>query len=187
MLLGKLTPKSVGVLWRAGYSVWLAAGVLTPDRGTRMCRMYVQQETVISDISGTVRNQDGAVLGNIEVRIYQQLSGGNWGEVRSVYSNSSGVYTTGPLETGLYRLRFLDPAGVYAFEYYGDQTTLAAASDIPVVGAPVPNVNVVLGVGGKIAGSVRMYDGQMPGMYTVNVYQFDGAGGSTRSGRWFPV
>ena len=63
-------------------------------------------------------------------------------------------------------LRFLDQSGVYAFEYYSNATSLADATPLNVPqDTAVSNVNVVLGVGGKITGSVRMYDGQTPGMY----------------------
>ncbi len=186
MLLGKLTPKFVcfcgalaivcGLLLAL---IPLAARADVPDA--------VQQAATISDISGTVRNQAGTGLASIQVTIYRQQPGGSWGEVRSVSTGTSGAYTTGPLETGLYRLRFLDPAGVYAFEYYGDQTTLAAASDIPVVGVPVPNEDVVMVAGGAIKGNVRMYDGQTELSFMVNVYQLDGTGWQYLFMRSFPT
>ena len=186
MLLGRLTPKFV----RFCGALAIVYGLLltmTPLGARADVPVQMEQGAIIVEISGMVRNVAGVGLGDIEVRIYRQQPDGNWGEVRSAYSDNSGAYATGPLETGLYRLRFFDPAGVYAFEYYGDQTTLAAASDIPVVGAAVPNVDVVLAAGGKITGSVRMYDGQIASSYMVSVYQSDGTGWQYLFMKWFPV
>lgn len=72
---------------------------------------------VTGSISGTVTSTvGGTALAGIEVRA-QRDSDTGW---HTVVTNASGTYTFSGLADGSYLVRFFDPAGDYATEYWDD-------------------------------------------------------------------
>ena len=127
-------------------------------------------------IAGTVTGPGGIPLSGIHVTVFQQQIGGGWQEVRSSTTNAGGKYTVTPLETTIHRVRFQDPAGVYAFEYYGNVVTLDTAADVSVPGYLVTGVDAELATGGQITGSLSMFDDGYPesSMAGLNVQFLNG-------------
>ena len=156
----------------AARDVVVTAGSATPD-----INLVLGDEK--SRISGHVTAQDGSSLANIRVTAYlasSWMGGESWMEVRSTSTNATGDYSMAALDAGAYALRFSDPNGTYAFEYYNNAAALAGTARIDVAqDTAVTGINVVLELGGSITGRVEMYDGQAPGMGSVIVYQWDGA------------
>ncbi len=76
------------------------------------------------------------------------------------FTDAAGRYTIGGLAEGRYRLRFSDPAGVYATTYYTNFQFLDAATSIVLSDSQViSNLNVTLPHGGALQGNVHLYTG----------------------------
>ncbi|MGB0385327.1 MAG: carboxypeptidase regulatory-like domain-containing protein, partial [Ardenticatenaceae bacterium] len=125
-------------------------------------------------ISGSVTAADGTSLSDIEVTAYREQPWG-WDYVQSTSTDASGSYQLLNLGSAIYRLRFRDNSGAYAFEYYNDALTLDEADDIAVTGEIVPNMNAELSLAGHIAGTAMMFDGQVPGYGGVDLYHSNGS------------
>ena len=82
-------------------------------------------------ITGTVTGGGGA-LEDVSVTVYEPDGSGGWEQVSYVYTDASGAYDLGGLDTGSYRVEFQDWSGDYARECYNDKPTLRAAADVPV-------------------------------------------------------
>lgn len=82
-------------------------------------------------MSGRVSRPDGEPLAGIEVEVYRN-DGGNWALVRRDYSNSLGFYTIAGLSAGVYRVRFLDPVGIFGTEYYDNVADIDNATDVVI-------------------------------------------------------
>ena len=136
------------VYWCCTFVMCALLGLALAPLSAQATALYNPDEAT-NGIHGVVRNEAGNPLADIQVTVYQQQSMLGWMEVRAARTNSSGEYATGALDTGLYRLRFIDTTYVYAYEFYNNQFTLSAAEDIPVAGDPVTGKDVVLTVGGQ--------------------------------------
>lgn len=82
-------------------------------------------------MTGRVSRPSGEPLAGIEVGVYRD-DGVNWELVRRDYSTSTGFYTINGLSAGAYRVKFLDPAGIYDTKYYNNATSIESATDILV-------------------------------------------------------
>ncbi len=126
-------------------------------------------------ISGTVTSHDGAPLSDVEVTALMNQPDGSWQAFRFATTDAAGHYAVVPLDTAIYRLRFWDNSGVYAFEYYSDALSLETASDVPIIGDMVTGIDASLSPAGYISGTVTMFDGQPPDWARVDLYVYNGS------------
>ncbi|MCU1534852.1 MAG: hypothetical protein JWR53_1333 [Glaciihabitans sp.] len=111
-------------------------------------------------IAGTVSLPSGSLAAGLSVTIAKELSG-NFSDVASVKTSSSGGFSFTGLATGLYSVHF--PATATSFEQYlGGESSQAASALAEVDTTPAPAttfVNVVLAAGGTITGKVAKPSG----------------------------
>ncbi|MFL6088824.1 MAG: carboxypeptidase regulatory-like domain-containing protein [Aeromicrobium sp.] len=115
-------------------------------------------------ISGTVtKTAGGAPLPGIVVEAYTAAGELAAGELEnSELTGPDGTYVIDSLAAGSYRLRFRDPDGTYATEFFTNKASLATADPIAVgVGAKLTGKNADLGPStpGHITGRVTKQDG----------------------------
>lgn len=117
---------------------------------------------VTGSISGTVTSTvGGTALAGIEVRA-QRDSDTGW---HTVVTNASGAYTFSGLAEGSYLVRFFDPAGDYATEYWDDARDSLGAQRVAVVdGSAHPGVDAALAPTptSSISGTVTRADDGTP-------------------------
>ncbi|MGD2202765.1 MSCRAMM family protein [Microbacterium maritypicum] len=117
---------------------------------------------VTGSISGTVTSTvGGTALAGIEVRA-QRDSDTGW---HTVVTNASGTYTFSGLADGSYLVRFFDPAGDYATEYWDDARDSLGAQRVAVVdGSAHPGVDAALAPTptSSISGTVTRADDGTP-------------------------
>ena len=139
-------------------------------------------DSVAPDAPGSIAGvvTDGTLpLAGIQVTAFQLSPYGTWQSSRAAQTNAAGEYKIGLLGAGVYRLLFRDPTGVLAQTYYPGVTTIETAADIPVAGNNVANINVTLGAGGWITGTVTSVasstqatdGGSLPSNFAVEAYQ----------------
>jgi 5-hydroxyisourate hydrolase-like protein (transthyretin family) len=136
----------------------------------------VQHQTLNrgGQISGILTAIDsGKPLANVAVSIYDS----NNRFVHSTATNSAGVYMTGGLPDGQYRLFFVPEwngnAAAYIREFYNDQASLAAAQTVTIAGLNrVTGVNATLVLGGRVAGRVTAAESGQA-LANVDVYVLD--------------
>ncbi|MFN8490166.1 MAG: carboxypeptidase regulatory-like domain-containing protein [Caldilineaceae bacterium] len=127
--------------------------------------LFITQQTMADEksvspdapgsISGVVTDHAGVPLPGIVITAFQQTNNyGLWQVVRVVQTDQTGAYRISLLSAGLYRLFFSDPSGALAQIYYPNATVIDTGADIPVAGNAVKNVNMALGLGGRITGTV---------------------------------
>jgi branched-chain amino acid transport system substrate-binding protein len=108
-------------------------------------------------MSGTVTDESTSdPLSGIDVCAYE---GPDWdgGEspVGCDTTDGSGAYSIGSLPEGDYLVKFQDPSGTYAFEWYNDKLSASSADLVAVIGgANTPGIDAALGPGGSISGTV---------------------------------
>jgi hypothetical protein len=104
-------------------------------------------------ISGTVTGTGGIPLGNIQVQASASSGPNFWAEETSV---SNGLYRV-LAPAGSYTLMFVDPTSAYLSGYYsigGFTTVLGSATSITVGSSDVSGINLQLGKGHFIRGTV---------------------------------
>ena len=124
-------------------------------------------------ISGTVTvASGGAPLAGAWVIASRKVAEG-WYESWGTETGPDGTYVLGGLDTGTYRVEFVDPSGVCAFEYYKGKNTLAKANPVTVMrGTTTPKIDAALGPAGHIAGTVTAAaDGAPLGAVWVTAYR----------------
>ncbi|MBM4029500.1 MAG: hypothetical protein FJ280_29500, partial [Planctomycetes bacterium] len=128
-------------------------------------------------ITGTVTAADGATpLPNIRVSVYRYQCGSRaW--VLDTNTDGAGQYAAAGLEAGTYQVRYTDPGGVYATEWYDDSPTSVGADEVVVAtGGTTAGINAALAERGRIAGLVTGADGVTPlAGITVEVYSQGGS------------
>ncbi len=122
-------------------------------------RAHADENIVVPDapgsIAGIVTNGvTGAPLAGIEITVFQQLNPGGWQQIRVLLTDASGAYKATLLGAGIYRILASDPKGVLAQTYYAGATVLELATDVPVAGVNVKDINLQLGLGGGITGTI---------------------------------
>jgi 5-hydroxyisourate hydrolase-like protein (transthyretin family) len=125
-------------------------------------------------VTGTVSDESGNPLSGINVGVYAD-DGGSWKQASHGTTNALGQYDAGSLQTGNYRVKFTDPSGIYAFEYYDDVPYIDDSADVAVtVGSATPDIDAQLGIAGHVTGTVT--DGTIPlSDIQVNVYHWTGS------------
>lgn len=128
-------------------------------------------------IIGEVSASDGVTpLAGIRVTAYLQVSSVDWQVAGIAFTNSTGEYSIGGLETGIYRAKFEDDTGNYALEYYDNQTTFALASNFQVIdGQPTPNINASMEQAGKIAGTITLVGGEAATDVVASAWAYSGS------------
>src|SRR6476469_8548516 len=90
-------------------------------------------------IKGTVTSESGTPLVGIKVSTLADPSGtGQWVAVDDALTDVTGHYNVGKLDDGVYRVRFDDPAGTYASEFYNDAATIEAATPVDLTNGGMP-------------------------------------------------
>ena len=75
---------------------------------------------VASRIAGVMKKPNGKPLLGIKVAALKK-TGGGWKTAGMATSNAKGKYVVGSLPAGTYRIKFMDPTGVYVNEFFKDQ------------------------------------------------------------------
>jgi Carboxypeptidase regulatory-like domain len=104
-------------------------------------------------IAGTVTSAASpkADLQGVEVKVFDAAGGAY---VTSAETAANGTYTVPGLAEGKYKVQFLASSGNYVPQYYKDEPTLAAASEVKVSAGASTAVSAELATGGQITGTV---------------------------------
>ena len=140
----------------------LGVVILAPD-GVR-----AQQ---ISQVTGHVTNEAAQPLAGIGVTLYRQ---GSQGSLAHTTTDSAGAFQFVGLPAGTYFVGYSDSSGDYAFEYYDDAVSLTEAAAIVLDGSNSAVADAMLGVAGRIQGTLTGPDGAPP----LNGYVFAFPAGS---------
>jgi hypothetical protein len=107
-----------------------------------------------SKIAGNVTGPDGITpLAGIVVSVYQSTI--PFGEVGSATTQADGSYLVGGLISGIYKVGFIDPAGIYIGEFYNNALDRGLGNSITVANsttASAINASLVLPALPKITG-----------------------------------
>lgn len=99
-----------------------------------------------------------------------------------VFTDSAGRYLIGGLSAGAYRLRFSDPAGLYATAFYTDAPSLADSTTVVLTaGQSISNINLALRRAGTLQGTVHQTEGEPHVTLYAVLFQ---ASDSTGSAYW---
>lgn len=114
--------------------------------------------TGTSQIKGQVTTDGGVTnLSGIEVTAYLQTGVIDWYAYPSVVTGVDGSYTISDLAGGTYRVKFVDPVGNYASEYYSDKFSFELATNFDIEeGETVENINADLALAGRISGTINL-------------------------------
>ena len=108
-------------------------------------------------IQGVVTAAGGTALPGIHVTaLAERLVGGvtQWVEVRAATTGSAGTFNVSKLPDGNYKVRFDDPAGNYATEFYDDAFRPADANVLDVSNGKFAIADVSLGGAAHLSGLV---------------------------------
>ena len=140
--------------------------------------------TATGHITGTITGPDGTTpLAGIRVTAYRQTGPTSWTiDIGPLYpgnpatTNASGAYDIPSRPTGIYRVKFEDPAGNYIREYYDNKFDFNLATNFNVTdGQTTPNINASLALGGRISGTVTQVSNGSPVVdIVVSAYQNTG-------------
>ncbi|MCU0777853.1 MAG: carboxypeptidase regulatory-like domain-containing protein [Akkermansiaceae bacterium] len=125
-------------------------------------------------ISGTVSDNLGNPLPGIEVTLFRYNAGGVfWEELQDVTTDGTGQYLFNQVETGTYRLRFVDPSETHAGEYHSDAYIVESAADVVVTTGNETVVNESLIDAASISGTVTDNSATPLSGITVNFYRIN--------------
>ena len=115
-------------------------------------------------VSGVVTAADGgAPVPDVQVMIYVSNAGVWEPSGAFATTDADGLYDIGGLETGLYRVKFVDPSLVFAPEYYmGAFSILGAQTLLVTAPGTTPDINAELTAGGHVTGTVTAAEGGAP-------------------------
>jgi hypothetical protein len=127
-------------------------------------------------IKGSVTSESGTPLVGIKVTTLADPTGtGQWVEVDDALTGLSGGYNVGKLDDGIYRVRFDDPAGTYASEFYDDAATIEAATPVDLTNGGMPTLAVArLAGAAHLVGTVTGSDGAAIAGAEVTAYVREG-------------
>jgi len=108
------------------------------------------QPEALGQLSGTVTKTNGDPLPNITVTLEQYAGDPNYPK-QSVTSDAAGNYHFPSVFSGIYRVRFSDPTGLYADRFYVDAVMPDDATTVTVGGNRVENIDASLVTGGSIS------------------------------------
>ena len=152
-------------------SVTVTNGGVTPGVSVALSRKGV--------ITGTVTQAvGGGVLSGMEVAVRNVSLGGGWGGAQVVSTNASGVFTA-YVDAGTYEVRYSDPSGTYATEYWNDTYIDMEATSFAVARDQTVTRNAALALSGTIQGIVTSEQG-VAGTFQVSAWMDSTVG-------WRPV
>lgn len=108
------------------------------------------------NIQGQIKNAEGLPLANITVQA--ELGYGSY-IVATTTSDAEGHYGLGPLRANTYTLRFVDPTGRYAVQFYNNGAFPNEAGVLVGEGQAVTGIDVTLLKQGAAQGLVTTQDG----------------------------
>lgn len=130
----------------------------------------------LNSISGVVHNEMGEPLSGIRVSTILSNTDSWEPSWSSVTTDENGEYQILNLDSGLYAVEFEDWNNLYGFSYYSGTTTLTEATLLTISDTSViTNINATLELGGGVAGTITMFDGQAPEHANVYLYHYNGA------------
>jgi len=133
------------------------------------------QLVLAAHITGTVTDTAGNSLMGIEVSAYR-WNGTNWFWLNMVSTDADGNYDINGLNTGTYRVRFRDPVGTYATEFYNNAPDILSGTNITsTAGTSTPNINAQLAYAGNITGTVTDTAGNPLEGIQVAAYRHNGS------------
>lgn len=124
--------------------------------------------TAPGSIAGAVTNQAGVGLADIDIRLWRD---GDYSSTRRTTTDANGNYRFAVLAPGIYRVEFVDPAGLYAFQFYPAATTLAEATLLFIAGDNLTGIDTQLPVGGVITGIVTGTEGVVLAQSQATLYR----------------
>jgi hypothetical protein len=103
-------------------------------------------------IKGTVTAENGTPLAGIVVSTLADPTGtGQWVTVDDAVTGVGGAYNVGKLDDGLYRVRFDDPTGAYATEFYNNASRIESATPVDLTNGGMPTLATA-----KLAGAAHL-------------------------------
>jgi hypothetical protein len=133
-----------------------------------------QSPDATGTISGIVTNADSQPLGRVQVTAYQRSIFGEWLEEEKAITDDTGAYKILYLRTGTYRLEFLDLDELYQTAYFRDASYISSATDIPVAATDVTGIDQTLESGGRITGTIQLWNGEPPREVFIVLYKQSG-------------
>lgn len=126
-----------------------AAAVTVVDKGQATANFVVSPSA--GKIGGTVKNPAGAPLANVYIYIYSADSAQSFGSVKT---DSNGVYQSGYLAPGNYKLQASGPAG-YLYQWYTGKQNISLANAVTLpADTTLTNINFILQPAATISGMV---------------------------------
>jgi hypothetical protein len=121
-------------------------------------------------VAGTVHGGSGSPVPGIVVSLLEEWP--SWRVVATGITGPDGRFVVAPPTHGTYRLRFFDPTGAHARQWWSSDTTYREATPIPLTRvAPTVEVDAVLPESaGSIVGRAQSADGPLGGIH-VRVYE----------------
>ncbi|MCF6379485.1 carboxypeptidase-like regulatory domain-containing protein [Nocardioides KLBMP 9356] len=125
-------------------------------------------------IKGTVTSESGTPLAGIKVTTLADVNG-EWVAVDDALTDDLGKYNVGKLDDGSYLVRFDDPAGTYAPEFYDDAATAETATPVELAVGDMPTLAVARLAGvAHLVGTVTGSDGAGVAGAEVTAYALQG-------------
>lgn len=122
-------------------------------------------------IKGSVTSESGAPLVGIKVTTLAPNGTGGWVEFDDAFTGSTGGYNVGKLDDGIYRVRFDDPAGTYASEFYNNAATIETSTPVDLTNGGMPTLAVArLAGAAHLVGTVTGSDGAAVAGAEVTAY-----------------
>lgn len=128
-------------------------------------------------IKGVVATADGTALAGIVVTTLADPTGtGQWVGVDDAVTGVDGTYNVGRLDDGWYRVRFDDPTGAFATEFYNDAARIESATPVDLTGGGMPTLATAkLAGAAHLIGTVTGSDGSGVANAEVTAYVVQGA------------
>jgi len=121
-------------------------------------------------IKGTVTSESGTPLAGIRVSTLAEESG-QWVVKDDAITDDLGKYNVGKLADGVYRVRFDDPAGTYASEFYDDAATIETSTPVNLTSGGMQTLAVAKLAGvAHLVGTVTWSDGSSVAGAEVTAY-----------------
>ena len=157
---GSASPSVVGEWWDDAASQDEAAVVAVTAE--QMTSGISAQLASGAQISGTVVDEQGEPVQDVEVRANRYMSDDYWAYENSTYTGADGTYSLGGLRAGEFKLEFATEAASaeVAGEWWDDALLESSATAVTLAaGEVVAGINPVLSTAGSVSGTVTGSDG----------------------------
>lgn len=123
---------------------------------------------VFGALSGRVTDVQGEPLPGITVELYELYT---HDADYVAQTDANGNYRIGVIVTGIYVVRFFDPAGHYTTQYYPAAADRSQASKVSISGHAITGIDDTLQVAGQISGMITMMGGLALQLSEIELYQ----------------